>query len=80
MEVSHEHSSGVCVIVTANRIKDLSFDLDSHTPHEVKDAINQCFEKLNHTKKEYFETNIDALLETVPKIFRQELKKQLLGS
>ena len=80
MEVSHQHSSGVCVIVTANRIKDLSFDLDSHTPHEVKDAINQCFEKWSNETKEYFETNIDTILESVPKVFRQELKNQLLGS
>ena len=80
MEVSHEHSSGVCVIVTANKVKYLYFDVEKHSHEQVKDAINQCFEKLNHTKKEYFETNIDALLETVPKIFRQELKKQLLSS
>ena len=80
LEVSHEHSSGVCVTVSANRIKGLTYDAEKHSPEQVKDAINQCFEKLNHTKKEYFETNIDALLETVPKIFRQELKKQLLGS
>jgi len=80
MDVSHEHSSGVCVIVTVNKVKDLYFDVEKHTPHEVKDAINQCFEKLNHKRKEYFETNIDSILETVPRIFRQELKKQLLNS
>jgi DNA-binding protein YbaB len=80
MEVSHEHSSGVCVIVTANKVKDLYFDVEKHSHEQVKDAINQCFEKWSNKTKEYFETNIDTILETVPKIFRQELKNQLLGS
>jgi DNA-binding protein YbaB len=80
MEVSHEHSSGVCVIVTANKVKDLYFDVEKHSHEQVKDAINQCFEKWSNETKEYFETNIDTILETVPKVFRQELKNQLLGS
>ncbi len=80
MEVSHEHPSGVCVVVSANKVKDLFFDLESHTPHEVKDAINECFEKWSTETREYFETNIDSILESVPKVFRQEIKNQLLGS
>jgi hypothetical protein len=80
MEVSYEHPSGVCVIVTANKVKDLFFDAANHTPHEVKDAVNQCFEKWSNETKEYFECNIDTILESVPRVFRQELKKHLLGS
>ena len=80
MEVSHEHSSGVCVIVTANKVKYLYFDVEKHSHEQVKDAINQCFEKWSNETKEYFETNIDTILESVPKVFRQELKNQLLGS
>ncbi|MDI9862577.1 hypothetical protein [Flectobacillus roseus] len=80
MEVSHEHSCGVCVTVSANRIKGLTYDAEKHSHEQVKDAINQCFEKWSNETKEYFETNIDTILESVPKIFRQELKNQLLGS
>ena len=80
MEVFHKHQSGVFVIVTANKIKDLEFEAEKHSPEQVKEAINECFEKLKHKTKEYFETNIESILETVPRIFRQELKKQLLSS
>ena len=80
MEVSHKHESGVCVIVTANKIKHLEYDAEKHSPEQVKEAINQCFEKWSNETKEYFETNIDTILESVPKVFRQELKNQLLGS
>jgi aspartate carbamoyltransferase catalytic subunit len=80
MEVSHEHESGVCVIVTANKIKHLVYDAEKHSPEQVKDAINQCFEKWSTETREYFETNIDTILESVPRVFRQELKNQLLGS
>jgi hypothetical protein len=31
MEVSHEHESGVCVIVTANKIKHLVYDAEKHS-------------------------------------------------
>ena len=80
MEVSHKHESGVCVIVTANRIKLLEYDVEKHSPEQVREAINECFEKWSNETKEYFETNIDTILESVPKVFRQELKNQLLGS
>ncbi len=80
MEVSHKHESGVCVIVTANRIKLLEYDAEKHSPEQVREAINECFEKWSNETKEFFETNIDTILESVPRVFRQELKNQLLGS
>ncbi|NBB30651.1 hypothetical protein [Cellulophaga sp. BC115SP] len=80
MEVYHKHESGVCVIVTANKIKHLEYDVEKHSPEQVREAINQCFEKWSNETKEFFETNIDTILESVPRVFRQELKNQLLGS
>ncbi len=80
MEVSHEHPSHVYVTVSANRIKCLAYDAEKHSLDQVREAINQCFEKLSNETKEYFETNIEALLEPLPKVFRQEIKNQLLGS